>query len=75
MLGKHTSHNKPFHDEFSGREGDVISVIEQGKTWEIVVNGTYWTACSSSPHILNPKDKIKVVRRERPKLRLIIEPL
>jgi membrane protein implicated in regulation of membrane protease activity len=67
--------NNRVNGDFAGLEGTVESVINQGNEWKIVVNGTPWTACSRIPHTLKPKDRVKVLDREKYKLRLIIEPL
>lgn len=69
------SRNNRVNGDFEGLEGTIESVIHQGNEWKVTVNGTPWTARSRVPHILHPKDPIKVLKREEYKLRLIIEPL
>lgn len=75
MFATTASRNNRVDGGFEGLEGTVESVIYQGYEWRIIVDGIPWTARSRVPCILHPKDFVKVLEREKYKLRLIVEPL
>ncbi|NJO74268.1 MAG: hypothetical protein HC833_11225 [Leptolyngbyaceae cyanobacterium RM1_406_9] len=62
---------QPYFCSFDN-EAVVGEVVQQGKIWRVKYEGTWWTARSVQPLILNPGDVVYVVGRQR--ITLIIQP-
>ena len=63
------------NNELIGTEGTIDAVISQGKEWRVRVQGILWTGYSETPCTLNPGDRVRVLGRDKGRLKLRIEPL
>lgn len=75
MLTIQQSQTNHADEQFKGLEGTIDEVIQDGWKWRVYVQGSLWTARSNERFRLSPGDDIKVLGRDKQKLKLVIEPL